>query len=126
MNKKTLYGVDKSGGVKQWSVWTDGGNVHVEHGKYLGKLQTKITKCKPKNVGKANETTIFEQSDLEAQSKWNKQYDKYYRETIEEADALLTEGVMLAQVVILVLSHLIPLVFVRMLVLILNIQIILF
>lgn len=97
MDKKTLYGVDKSGGVKQWSVWTSGGTVLVEHGKLQGKLQTKETVCKPKNVGRSNETTSQEQSLLEAQSKWNKQYDKYYRETIEEAQELLTEGVMLAQ-----------------------------
>ena len=97
MNKKTLYGVDKSGGVKQWSVSTEGGAVIVQHGKYQGKMQEKKTVCKPKNLNKANETTPEQQAALEAQSKWNKQYDKYYRETIEEARELLTEGVMLAQ-----------------------------
>ncbi len=97
MNKKTLYGVDKVGGVKQWSVWTTGGSVWVSHGKLDGKLQEKETKCKPKNVGRSNETSPEDQSKLEAQSKVNKQYDKYYRETIEDARELLTEGVMLAQ-----------------------------
>lgn len=97
MEKKTLFGVDKNGGVKVWSVWTEGSEVVVEHGKVDGKLQSKRTTCKPKNVGRANETSPSEQATLEAQSKWNKQYDKYYRETKEEAQALLTEGVMLAQ-----------------------------
>lgn len=97
INKKELYGVDKTGGQKVWSVWTDGSEVVVEHGKVGGKMQTKRTTCKPKNVGRANETTAENQAVLEAQSKWNKQYDKYYRETLEEAQALLTEGVMLAQ-----------------------------
>ena len=97
MNIKTLYGVDKTGGKKVWSVWTEGAEIVVEHGKLGGKLQTKRTTCKPKNVGRANETSPEQQAESEAQSKWNKQYDKYYRETVEEAQALLTEGVMLAQ-----------------------------
>ena len=97
MSVKTLYGVDKTLEVKVWSVWTQGDTVFVEWGKLDGKKQTKTTVCKPKNVGRANETTPEQQAVLEAQSKWNKQYDKFYRETIEEAKALLTEGVMLAQ-----------------------------
>ena len=97
MDKKTLYCVNKSGGVQQWSVWTEGDTVIVEHGKLDGKLQRKETVCTPKNQGRANETTPEQQAQLEAQSKWNKQYDKYYRETVEEARELLTEGVMLAQ-----------------------------
>lgn len=97
MNKKILYGVDKTLEVKEWSVWTEDGTVVVEWGKLEGKKQIKKTVCKPKNIGRANETTPSQQATLEAQSKWNKQYDKYYRETIEEARELLTEGVMLAQ-----------------------------
>ena len=97
MSVKTLYGVDKTLEVKVWSVWTQGDTVFVEWGKLDGKKQTKTTVCKPKNVGRSNETTPEQQAILEAQSKWNKQYDKFYRETIEEAKALLTEGVMLAQ-----------------------------
>jgi len=97
VSKKTLYGVDKKDGAKQWSVWTEGAEVVVEWGKLDGKLQTKRTKCKPKNVGRSNETTPEQQALLEAQSKWNKQYDKYYRETLEEAEDLETEGVMLAE-----------------------------
>lgn len=97
MDKKTLYGVDKKDDVKVWSVWTEGNTVVVEWGKLDGKTQTKKTVCKSKNVGRANETTPEQQATFEAQSKWNKQYDKYYRETVEEAESLLTEGVMLAQ-----------------------------
>lgn len=97
MSVKTLYGVDKTLEVKVWSVWTEGDTVFVEWGKLDGKKQIKTTVCKSKNIGRANETTPEQQAILEAQSKWNKQYDKFYRETIEEAKALLTEGVMLAQ-----------------------------
>lgn len=95
--KKTLYGVDKKDGSKQWSVWAEGNEVVVEWGKLGGKLQTKRTKCKAKNVGRSNETTPEQQAEVEAQSKWNKQYDKYYRETLEEAEALEEEGVMLSE-----------------------------
>lgn len=94
---KTLYGVDKTLDVKEWSVWTEGDTVIVQWGKLDGKKQTKKTVCKAKNVGRSNETTPEQQAVLEAQSKWNKQYDKFYRETIEEAKSLLTEGVILAQ-----------------------------
>jgi len=97
MDKKTLYGVDKTLEVKSWSVWTEDATVIVEWGKLAGKKQIKKTVCKPKNVGRSNETTPSQQAELEAQSKWNKQYDKYYRESIEESRLLLTEGVMLAQ-----------------------------
>lgn len=97
MDKKTLYGVDKTLEVKSWSVWTEDDTVVVEWGKLDGKKQIKKTVCKSKNVGRSNETTPSQQADLEAQSKWNKQYDKYYRGSIEEAKSLLTEGVMLAQ-----------------------------
>lgn len=97
MNKKTLYGVDKKDGAKVWSVWTEGDTVVVEWGKIDGKKQIKKTICKAKNVGRSNETTPEQQATFEAQSKWNKQYDKYYRETLEEAELLQTEGVMLAE-----------------------------
>lgn len=97
MNTKTLYGLDKNGGAKQWSVWSADNTVYVQHGKVGGKLTTKTTVCKGKNKGRSNATTDAEQALSEAQSKWNKQYDKYYRETLEEAESLTTEGVMLAQ-----------------------------
>lgn len=97
MEKRTLYGIEKDGSIKQWSVWTEGGTITVEWGQFEGKLQTKNTVCAPKNVGRSNETTAEQQAESEAISKWNKQQLKYYRETIEEAQALTTEGVMLAQ-----------------------------
>lgn len=97
MELEILYGADKNGGYKQWSVSTEGDTITVSHGKLGGKLQSKETVCKGKNIGRANETSPEQQAKLEAQSKWNKQVDKYYRTTLEEVDALATEGVMLAQ-----------------------------
>lgn len=97
MELETLYGADKNGGYKQWSVSAEEGIITVSHGKLGGKLQTKQTVCKGKNVGRANETSDVQQAELEAQSKWNKQVDKYYRTTLWGVDSLATEGVMLAQ-----------------------------
>lgn len=93
----TLYGADKNKGYKSWKVVAEGGAVTVTFGKLNGKQQSKTTVCKGKNIGRTNETTDEQQAVSEAQSKWNKQKDKYYRETLEEVDALSTEGVMLAQ-----------------------------
>lgn len=81
---QTLYGKDSKGGIKEWTVTANGDEVHVTHGKLDGKLQTKVTVCKPKNVGRANETTASIQATLEAESKFRKQLDKLYRPTIEE------------------------------------------
>jgi DNA ligase 1 len=50
-----------------------------------GKLVEHISLCKPKNVGRSNETTPVEQAVLEAKSKVNKALDKGYFKSIEEA-----------------------------------------
>lgn len=83
--KKELFAVDKNDKIKHWIVETDGADVVVHHGRYNGKMQTKRTTCKAKNVGRANETTPIEQAILEAEAKYTKQIDKCYRGTIEEA-----------------------------------------
>lgn len=85
MNKTTLYAIDKNGGIKEWTTWTDGETLIVQHGKLGGKMQLKKTVSKPKNVGKKNETTAEEQALKDMQSKINKQQDKGYRPTIDEA-----------------------------------------
>lgn len=83
--KKELFAVDKNDNVKHWTVETNGAEIIVCHGRYLGKMQKKVTVCKAKNVGRANETTPAEQAILEAEAKYTKQIDKCYRATIEEA-----------------------------------------
>lgn len=83
--KETLYGLAKTGKILEWVVETDGDTIIVTHGQLGGKMQTRKTVCKPKNVGKANETTPEEQAVSEAWSKYNKQMDKCYCKTQEEA-----------------------------------------
>ena len=79
MNKVTLYGKDKSGKFKQWSIWTVEDSLFIEHGQEGGKLQLKEEKVKGKNIGRSNETSDPEQAEFEANSRINKQTDKGYR-----------------------------------------------
>jgi DNA ligase-1 len=80
----TLYGKASTGKTKQWSVTTYGDEVVVSYGQLGGKIAEKRTTSKPKNLGRSNETTGAEQALLEAQSKWNKQLKKDYRESVED------------------------------------------
>lgn len=84
MKLPKLYGKASNGKIKEWEVSTDGAEVVVRHGQHGGKITEKRTTSKPKNIGRANETTGEEQAKLEAQSKWNKQIKKDYREKIED------------------------------------------
>lgn len=87
-NKRTLFGLDKKGGFKQWSVWTEGDVLFIEHGKVDRKLQLKKEKVEGKSKGRSNETTGEQQALLEAQSRLNKQFDKGYRENKDELGEL--------------------------------------
>jgi len=73
---ETLYSTDSKGKVRQWSVRVEGDSYIVTHGVKDGKLQEKVTKCKPKNAGKKNATTPEEQAALEAQAKWTFQVER--------------------------------------------------
>jgi DNA ligase-1 len=83
----TLYDIASTGKVKQWDIKvTSEANKSVivtETGYIDGKITT-FTRdiTKGKNLGRANATTHYEQAISEAESKWNKQKDKGYSETI--------------------------------------------
>lgn len=84
-----LFGKDKGGKYKVWAIGTtESGDLTIAHGQEGGKMQVKMEKIKPKNVGRANETTPEQQADLEAQGRIKKQIDKGYRHTKEELDNL--------------------------------------
>ena len=79
-----LYKRDAKGRVRQWSVEAMHGNVHVSHGLQDGKLVMQPTSCKPKNVGKSNETTAVKQAALEAAAKHRIQIEREdYHEDVE-------------------------------------------
>lgn len=85
----TLYGLNKAGGYKEWTISTDEqGLITIRHGKLGGKLQTKSELVKGKNIGRANETTPAQQAVSEAEGKIKKQKDKGYRENKEDLQEL--------------------------------------
>jgi ATP-dependent DNA ligase len=81
----TLYSKGSNGELRQWDIRTEGNQVIVSHGMVAGKIQTKITKSKGKNAGKANATTDEQQAEVEAEAKWVKQKKSGYFETQAEA-----------------------------------------
>lgn len=86
MSLDTLYKRAKSGKIQQWRTWADGPTVWVEFGQKDGNLQKTFTKVKPKNVGKANETTAEEQAEKESKALWEKKQLGAYKKTISEAE----------------------------------------
>lgn len=100
MNKSfpILYKKSSKGKIYEWSIIvTKGMNsinfntkttsinncflIQISHGYIDGKKQIEeIEVSSGKNIGKANETTPFEQACSEAESKWKKQKDKGYTE----------------------------------------------
>lgn len=86
-NFPKLYKQSSTGKIQEWVITahfdaaTGLGGYTVTHGQVNGKLQTTSTEVRQgKNVGKANETTVYQQCCLEAESKWKKQLDKGYCE----------------------------------------------
>ena len=88
MFDKKLYGKDSKGNIKEWYIKVVGNEIHVSHGRKDGKMQTKVTVCQGKNIGRANEKSPETQAVLEAISKINKQMDKLYRESELELEDL--------------------------------------
>lgn len=79
-----LYALSSTGRTKTWKIKVeenpDGtATVTSEFGQLGGKLQTKVEKIREgKNLGKANETTPYQQAVAEAQSDYQRKLDKKY------------------------------------------------
>lgn len=73
---KSLFKKKSSGKVRQWDVRVEGSCTIVSYGWVGGKMTEKVTRCGPKNIGRANETTPEEQAQLEAASLHKKQMDR--------------------------------------------------
>jgi len=86
MNLPTLYGKSTNGKVKEWNISVlkmgDGScYIETEHGYENGKKQLDQRYVgEGKNIGRANETTPFEQACSEAQSAYNRKKDSGYVE----------------------------------------------
>jgi DNA ligase-1 len=94
MNKKkfpTLYAKAGNNKTKEWSILVNNTGKYpciiITHGYSDGdKTIDNIEVREGKNIGKANETTPWQQAVNEAQSRWQKKIDKGYREQGIEAD----------------------------------------
>lgn len=89
MKLPTLYKKDNKGKIREWDVEVvvEQGypRILVTHGEQNGKKQEKHTLvANGKNIGKSNETSAFDQAVSEAKSKWEKQLDKGYGETLRD------------------------------------------
>ena len=62
----TLFKPSKTGATQQWSIEVQGDSFICTYGQLDGKMQTQVTKCEPKNIGRANATTAEQQAQLEA------------------------------------------------------------
>jgi DNA ligase-1 len=86
----TLYKRNSDGSLQQWSVLVFdtvvGGEIRVEHGQVGGKLQENVeVVSRGKNLGRANETTPYQQAILEALSKWEAKKKRGYVESKDRA-----------------------------------------
>jgi DNA ligase 1 len=76
---ETLYKRTATGAIQEWTIFAERGKYWTVSGQTDGKkVQSTPTVCKPKNVGKKNETTTYEQAELEAKAKWQKKIDEGY------------------------------------------------
>ena len=50
---KTLYGTNKDGSYKVWSISVEGNTITISHGKFGGKATTKDEQIAGKNIGRA-------------------------------------------------------------------------
>ncbi len=78
MKLVTLYKETKTGAIQQYDIETIDDSYVVTQGQVGGKMQKYVTVCKPKNVGKKNETSGPAQAKSEALSKHAKQLKKGY------------------------------------------------
>lgn len=91
----TLYTKSTQGHIQQWSCWADGAKVCIEYGRVGGSHVYKETVAKPKNVGRANETTAEQQALKEVEAKVTKQLNFKYYKTIKEASGYNSREPML-------------------------------
>ena len=80
-----LYKRDSKDKMRVLTIEAVGGEVHQTSGLLEGKKTTRVSQCKAKNIGKANETTVVTQAIAEAESKLTKKLREGYFKTVEEA-----------------------------------------
>ena len=91
-NFPKLYKKTSTGKIQEWEVHVkECANVATivnNYGQVDGKIQESAEQVlEGKNIGKANETTAWEQAVAQAKARWEKQLKRGYVETIEGAEA---------------------------------------
>jgi len=81
MKLNTLYKTSSKGATQVLDMEIIGDTYTRTWGQLDGKMQSKATVAKPKNVGRSNETTAEEQAILEAEAVWVKKKKTGYSET---------------------------------------------
>ena len=70
----TLYKKTSTGALQYWNICTAHNTITTRYGQVGGTEQcTQDVISEGKNVGRSNQTTVYQQADAEAQSKWEKQ-----------------------------------------------------
>jgi len=94
---KPLYKKTANGSIQQWEIHVLKDTYTTRSGKHGGVLTPRITTCKGKNLGRANETTAYEQAQKEALAKWTKKKEReQYSEDINNLDTFSFFQPMLA------------------------------
>src|SRR5258708_1281225 len=82
-----LYKKTNTGAIQTWSVATESNTIITRFGQQDGRIQeTKDVVTEGTNIGKRNARNPVEQSQFEAQSKWNKKVDSGYVQKIDDAE----------------------------------------
>ena len=98
MKLPILYSRTSTGAVQSWEIEVNENKHRVTSGQLDGqKVMTEWTACVPKNVGRANETSPFEQAELEARAKWKKKIESGYKESVDKIDEMEFIEPMLAK-----------------------------
>ena len=85
MFSKKCYIAGKKGKIGYWEVKVVGNTLEITHARDEADTPvTRFVSCKGKNKGKVNETTDEQQAILEAVSRYKKQKDKGYVDSIEQ------------------------------------------
>lgn len=94
---KSCYKKDSKGRIRVTHFRVEGSDIITMSGLLDGKLKETVTPCKPKNIGKVNETTSEQQALLELESRYKKKLDEGYFTTLEDAET--------SEVVLPMLAH---------------------
>lgn len=91
-----LYKKSSTGKIQDWQITVVGDSIVVERGQHQGRMVVDKKPIKGKNIGRSNETTPEQQACLEAESKFKKQKDKGYFESMQDAETNIVMLPMLA------------------------------